>query len=64
MTLNVEDQNGITVLTHLLLQENWFMASKCLKRGSNINYVNSNGQTSLHFCIENQLMEQIKFLLK
>lgn len=61
--LDIEDLNGITIFVHVLQQENFTMAQRLLKRGSNINYVNSNGQTALHICIENKLMEQIKFLL-
>ena len=39
------------------------MATRIINRGSNINYVNSNGKTPLHIFIENKLIEQCKYLL-
>lgn len=55
--LDLEDHNGLTIFMHLLLQGNMVMAQRLLKRGSNVNYVNSNGQTALHLCIENKHLE-------
>lgn len=39
------------------------MASKLIVRGANIDYVNKNGNTALHLCIENQLTDAVEFLL-
>jgi len=39
------------------------MASRLIVRGANINYVNRNGNTALHICIENNLIDAVKFLL-
>ena len=40
------------------------MSSKLLARGANIDYVNSNGNTALHLCIENKVYDAVAFLLK
>ena len=40
------------------------MARKLLVRGANLDYVNSNGNTALHLCVENQLNSAVEFLLK
>lgn len=40
------------------------MASRLIVRGSNINYVNSNGQTALQICIENENYPAVKLLLQ
>jgi len=39
------------------------MASRLIVRGSDIDYVNSNGETALHICVTNKLHTSIKFLL-
>ena len=39
------------------------MASRLITRGSKINYVNKNGNTALHLCIENNLIEAVDFLI-
>ena len=39
------------------------MASRLLVRGSNINYVNRNGYTALHICVQNKLIDATNFLL-
>lgn len=39
------------------------MATKLIVRGARIDYVNRNGKTALHICIENQYKEPVKFLL-
>ena len=46
--LNEEDKIGMTILMHTMLENNQQMARKLLKRGADINYVNSNGNTCLH----------------
>ena len=40
------------------------MASKLIVRGSNINYVNRNGQTALQMAVENMQKNAVKFLLQ
>ena len=39
------------------------MASRLVVRGSKLNYVNKNGNTALHLCIENDLKEAVEFLI-
>ena len=39
------------------------MASRLMVRGAKIDYVNKNGLTALHLCIENNLREAVEFLL-
>ena len=39
------------------------MASKLIVRGAKIDYVNKNGNTALHICIENKMKEAVEFLL-
>ena len=39
------------------------MAARLVVRGANINYVNSNGNTALHLCVENKFENAVKFLL-
>lgn len=40
------------------------MSQKLLVRGANIDYINKNGMGALHLCIENNLVESVRFLLK
>jgi len=40
------------------------MARKLLKRGADINYVNSNGKTCLHQCVKMGLKPSCMFLLE
>jgi ankyrin repeat protein len=40
------------------------MASRLIVRGSNINYINKNGQSVLHMCVDNKNIPAIKFLLQ
>ena len=61
--LNEEDSNSITLLVHQLREKNFSMASKLIVRGAKIDYVNRNGNTALHFCIENNMKEAVEFLL-
>lgn len=39
------------------------MASRLVVRGAKIDYVNKNGNTALHLCIESKLVDAVKFLL-
>ena len=61
--LNEEDANSMTILVHQLFSNNFKMASKLMVRGAKIDYVNRNGKTALHICIENRKVEAVKFLL-
>ena len=54
----------MTILQHQLQYNNFTMASRLIVRGADINYVNSNGFTALHICVENKLLPAIKFLLE
>ena len=49
---------------HYLFKADLKMCSKLIVRGADINYVNVNGCTALHLCVENKLTEAISFLLK
>lgn len=40
------------------------VVQRLLQRGADINYCNKNGQTALHFCIENNLVDAVSLLLK
>lgn len=40
------------------------MCSRLLVRGANINHVNKNGNTALHLCVENSILEAVNYLLK
>ena len=61
--LNEEDSNSITLLVHQLKRKNLKMAAKLIVRGANIDYVNKNGNTALHICVENKMSEAVEFLL-
>lgn len=39
------------------------MAQRLLHKGADIDYVNSNGFTALHLCLENLKLDAVKFLL-
>lgn len=39
------------------------MSSRLIFRGANVNYVNRFGKTAMHICVENNLYEQVRFLL-
>lgn len=39
------------------------MASRLLVRGAYIDYVNRNGNTALHLCVQNKLKDAVNFLL-
>ena len=53
----------MTILIHQLNNNQYTMATRLINRGSNKNYVNSNGKTPLHFFIESKLIQQCKYLL-
>ena len=61
--LNTEDKNNMTILMHQLFSGHIDMASRLIVRGADINYVNRNGYTALHLCVENQNVAAVKFLL-
>lgn len=61
--MDQEDSNSITILMHQLFSMNFKMASRLIVRGANIDYVNWNGNTALHLCIQMQLKESVRFLL-
>ena len=61
--LNEEDSNSITKLVHQLFSGNMKMASRLIVRGAQIDYVNRNGQTALHLCVANKLIDAVEFLL-
>ena len=62
--LNQEDVNGLTILMHYLFKCDFKMSYKLLARGADINYVNKNGCTALHLCVENKIGDAIGFLFK
>jgi ankyrin repeat protein len=62
--LNEEDANSLTILMQYLFKNDFKMCSKLLVRGADINYVNKNGNTALHLCVENRLTDSVNFLLK
>ena len=39
------------------------MANRLIIRGAKIDYVNRNGNTALHLCIQKQLKESVRYLL-
>ena len=47
----------------MLLQGNYKMISRILHRGASIDYVNKNGKSALHVCVEMKLEEQVSYLL-
>ncbi len=49
---------------HYLFKCDFKMSSKLIVRGSDINYVNKNGKTAMHLCVENKNIEAIGFLIK
>ena len=62
--LNEEDNNSLTILMQYLFKKDLKMCSKLIVRGANVNYVNRNGNTALHLCVENNLIDEVNFLLK
>ena len=62
--MNEEDSNSLTILTHYLFKKDFKMCSRLIVRGADVNYCNRNGNTSLHLCIENNLVDSVQFLLK
>jgi ankyrin repeat protein len=48
---------------HQLFSGNFKMASRLVVRGSKLNYVNKNGNTALHLCIDNNIVEAVEFLI-
>lgn len=62
--LNEEDNHTMTILMHTMEESNTLMARKLLKRGADINYVNSNGCTALHMCVKMNLRASCVFLLE
>lgn len=61
--LDEEDSNSVTILMHQLFSNNYKMASKLIVRGAKLDYVNRNGNTALHLCIQKSLKDSVKFLL-
>lgn len=62
--LNEEDANSMTILMQYLFKKDFKTASKLIVRGADINYVNRNGNTALHLCVENNIIESVNYLLK
>jgi ankyrin repeat protein len=62
--LNEEDSNSLTILMQYLFKKDFKMSSKLIVRGASVNYVNRNGNTALHLCVENGLVDAVLFLLK
>jgi ankyrin repeat protein len=62
--LNTEDENCMTIFMLQVFSGNIEMASRLLVRGSNINYVNQNGKTALHMCVDNKNINAVNFLIK
>ena len=42
---------------------NFRMSTRLILRGARVDYVNKDGKTALNICVENQMMEQIHYLL-
>ena len=61
--LNEEDKQGMTILMYQVLQKNYKVASRLIRRGASLDYVNCFGHTALHFFVEKGLVEQIQYLL-
>lgn len=61
--LNVEDEDGLSILVQLLIANHFVEAQRLLRRGANVNYCNLNGQTALNICIESNLVDAVRFLL-
>ena len=40
------------------------MAIRIIRRGADVNFINSNGKTALHLAIEQKNIEAIQFLVK
>jgi len=49
--LNEEDINGLTILMYTMFAKNNAQGRKLIKQGANLNYVNSNGNTCLMYCV-------------
>mmetsp|Transcript_24015 Transcript_24015/g.36928 ORF Transcript_24015/g.36928 Transcript_24015/m.36928 type:complete len:139 (-) Transcript_24015:2692-3108(-) len=62
--LNTEDKNNMTILMHQLFSDEIDMASRLIVRGADIDYVNGNGYSALHLCVENKNLKSVKFLLQ
>ena len=62
--LNEEDANSLTLLMQYLFKLDFKMCSKLLVRGANIDHVNKNGNTAIHLCVENSLIEAVHYLIK
>jgi ankyrin repeat protein len=57
--LNEEDTNSLTILVQYLYKKDFKMSAKLIVRGANVDYVNINGNTALHLCVENNLTEAV-----
>lgn len=62
--LDQEDCNSMTILVHYLFKCDFRMCTKLLARGAHIDFINSNGNTALHLCVENKILDAVAFLLK
>lgn len=62
--LNEEDANSLTILMQYLFKNDFKMATRLIVRGAKIDYVNSNGNTAIHLCVENGLEDAVNYLLK
>ena len=62
--LDEEDAIGMTILMYFLFAKDFDTARKLILRGAWIDYVNRNGNTALHLCVQNGNTEAVDFLLK
>ena len=61
--LNIQDNDGMTILMHNVLAGNYSLCSKLIYRGAKIDIVNMEGKSALHICVEKRLNEAVEYLL-
>jgi ankyrin repeat protein len=62
--IDVEDNDGTTLIMKVLTSERFDLATKLLNRGSDINSFNRDGQTALSYFIHQGNYRVVDFLLK
>lgn len=63
MIIDVEDNEGKTVLLRALEAYDQGLAAKLLHRGADINLTNREGKTALSILVQRHYLEQVNFLL-
>ena len=63
-SINEQDNNCMTILHHILLQEDTKMAKKLVRRGADVNHIDKNGNSLLIKLVKLNKEKAVQFLIE